>query len=651
MTNDNPIAGRSWEESVRLLIADGQIRRIHSSDHGDDAVAIAQTYSDPAGTVSAWKRERVIAALGTAIPGDFPRADFELSGEGRDVVEGWLPETVHRYQAAIAAAEAPTELGETEELTKQAPSAAVGACKSEVDDEYAPWKAGSRQWDDLTPTRVDRRILIAHSRGIITPSGKVLAGPLSKPEDLAQLVVVTCAEGWGLRPVPLHGDVQRVQVWITPEALQATGFTPQMTASLNKKKLESVVGEFFGADVSFSLSGWFTCKFPAAGGKPAREAEIVLMPLMHLDPSKARPADRGILGIEGTKTFVPDDETEIVHLVADRMIWLFEADESLPGPRWSQIGAHQASRALEKVKPDPKNKTERVLVKSPLPEEIGRNGIIPSQWWPDDWTNPRFAEGQRLEALERGARDFEIDQQSAYLPSASGLYLGYGPAQWVDPEPRILAAEQPPFGVFEVVTPPASTLRNGLTDQLPLPHPAMRWDEPARFWATTADIHQLLDAVSTGGAGLTINDIELHRAWVWPEQHQWLRTFADRIRDRLVDARALGRDDYVDFLKATYTAFFGRMSSVSADGAWKYPWEKFQQPAWYAAIEAVTRHRAMRHAVRIARDHGVYPYHVYRDAWYYCLPAKADPTILETPLKSGKRNNGAYRIKPPAVDE
>ncbi|SIJ24853.1 Uncharacterised protein [Mycobacteroides abscessus subsp. abscessus] len=640
MSDDIPQKANGSDDAARFLIADGQVRRIYDSEQGEDVVALAQTYSDPAGPLSGWRREQVIAALGSLIPDDFPPADIEL-GQGRDIIEGWLPQTVARYLAGPRQADPAEEMAVHGEQVPalQMPSTAVAVAK-----EATAWEVGSRQWTTVEVSRVDRRILFAHSRGVITPSGKVVAPPLSGPEDLGRMIVVTCAPGWGLPAVPVHGNVHRVQVWITPEALQAMGFTPELVAGLNKKKLEAAIGEFFGAEVSFSLSGWFTCKFPAVEGNKAREAEIVLMPLMHLDPSKARPADRGILGIEGTKTFVPEDETDIVKLVGDRVTWLFAGDEAMPSYRWSQVGAHQASKALEKVKADAKHGAGIAFKKSPLPEEIGRNGILPSQWWRDDWTNPRFDTAERLAAVGRGDRDIEIDQQSAYLPSAAGLYLGHGTPQWMDPDPAIFAVKQPKFGVFEIEVPPAEQLRNGLTDQLPLPHPHMKWDEPARFWATTPDVLQLLDVVGSGGAGLTINDIELHRAWVWPEHHQWLRTFADRLRDRLVEARAAGRDDYVDFLKAIYTSFFGRMSAVGEEGVWKYPWEHFQQPAWYAAIEAVTRHRAMRHAVRLARDTGIYPYHVYRDAWYYCLPENRPAEVLETPLKNGKRTNGAYRI-------
>ncbi|MBL3752478.1 hypothetical protein [Mycobacteroides abscessus] len=640
MSDDIPQKANGSDDAARFLIADGQVRRIYDSEQGEDVVALAQTYSDPAGPLSGWRREQVIAALGSLIPDDFPPADIEL-GQGRDIIEGWLPQTVARYLAGPRQADPAEEMAVHGEQVPalQMPSTAVAVAK-----EATAWEVGSRQWTTVEVSRVDRRILFAHSRGVITPSGKVVAPPLSGPEDLGRMIVVTCAPGWGLPAVPLHGNVHRVQVWITPEALQAMGFTPELVAGLNKKKLEAAIGEFFGAEVSFSLSGWFTCKFPAVEGNKAREAEIVLMPLMHLDPSKARPADRGILGIEGTKTFVPEDETDIVKLVGDRVTWLFAGDEAMPSYRWSQVGAHQASKALEKVKADAKHGAGIAFKKSPLPEEIGRNGILPSQWWRDDWTNPRFDTAERLAAVGRGDRDIEIDQQSAYLPSAAGLYLGHGTPQWMDPDPAIFAVKQPKFGVFEIEVPPAEQLRNGLTDQLPLPHPHMKWDEPARFWATTPDVLQLLDVVGSGGAGLTINDIELHRAWVWPEHHQWLRTFADRLRDRLVEARAAGRDDYVDFLKAIYTSFFGRMSAVGEEGVWKYPWEHFQQPAWYAAIEAVTRHRAMRHAVRLAHDTGIYPYHVYRDAWYYCLPENRPAEVLETPLKNGKRTNGAYRI-------
>ena len=172
----------------------------------------------------------------------------------------------------------------------------------------------------------------------------------------------------------------------------------------------------------------------------------------------------------------------------------------------------------------------------------------------------------------------------------------------------------------------------------------MSWDEPTTWWATTADVRQLTAAVEVGGAGIAWAELQLDAAWVWPEQHQWLKGFGGELRSKRIEAAAAGRADYEEMTKAIYTSTLGRMSALG-DSAWKHPYIKYTQPAWYASIEAVTRARAMKYAVRIATDHNLYPAGWWADAWFYRVPASFDIKELEDPLRDGVRTNGSYRIK------
>ncbi|ORB73534.1 hypothetical protein BST46_31060, partial [Mycobacterium timonense] len=71
-----------------------------------------------------------------------------------------------------------------------------------------------------------------------------------------------------------------------------------------------------------------------------RSADIVLIPYLPLAPSPSRPMDRGVAGIQGTETELPDDEESAAHLLGDRIAWLYGIEGALPAPRWSQVGAH-----------------------------------------------------------------------------------------------------------------------------------------------------------------------------------------------------------------------------------------------------------------------------------------------------------------------
>jgi hypothetical protein len=624
------------------LVTPNGTYHIHDRREAEDVMlVITELYSDlPAEPLPVLSRQQVATRLGHGLPDDFPAEDVVNVDANQVRKRFWFDWTVQRYLAAKAAKAATA-------ATDEEPSAdGKPDTEAPTETDGDAWPLKSRQWTDVDLSGVDQRVLLAGSKGLITPSGVVKSGPLRQPERLGQVV---CRRTWATPPGGLSP-----QIWITPEALDDIGFPID---GLTEDEVATTVGDFFGCTVGFHQSGWFGCEFDSAvyGGE-TREADIILMPFLSLDPSTARPLDRGMAGIQGTDSELPDDEDEALHLLADRIAWLYSIEGLLPASRWTLVGAQLLEVKTRKAKPRPKSGkgTAPDLKMSALPPEISPTGRLTHQWWVQEGVEA-VGEVDGLEGTRPGAKikktahrsrgqtvDVELDQQAAYLPSAEGLYLGYGKPDWVEPDPQVFNEARPPFGIFQVTTPAGNDL--DLHRKLPLPHPLMNWDEPTTWWATTADVRHLTAAVEVGGAGIAWEELQLEAAYVWPEQHQWLKGFGQELRSKRIEAVAAGRPDFEEMAKAIYTSTLGRMSALG-DSAWKHPYIKYTQPAWYASIEALTRARAMKYAVRIATDHNLYPVGWWADAWFYRVPAKFDIKQLEDPLRDGVRTNGSYRIK------
>ncbi|OBK33750.1 hypothetical protein A5658_12920 [Mycobacterium sp. 1245111.1] len=606
----------------------------------DVLLLLTECYADRvAEPLVALSRQQVAARLGRGLPADFPPADVVAGDPNQSRTRLWWESSVQRYLREKAApateVDTPAEQGHPGDDTP-APE------EQDIND----WPLKSRQWTDVDLSGVDQRVLLAGSRGLVSPSGVVKSGPLRRPERLGEVV---CNRKWA---TPAGG--MSPQIWITPEALDVIGFPID---GLREDQLVETIGDFFGCTVGFHQSGWFACEFDSAVfGGDSRKADIILMPFLALDPSTARPLDRGMAGIQGDASELPDDEDGAIHLLGDRIAWLYSMEGCLPAPRWTMVGAQLLDVKTRKAKPKTKSGGGPApeLKISLLPAEISSTGRLTNQWWIQEGVEA-VGEVDGREATRPGAKikktkhrsrgqtiDVELDQQAAYLPSAEGLYLGFGTPGWVEPDPSVFNDPRPPFGIYQVTTPAGNDL--DLHRKLPLPHPLMSWEEPATWWATTADVRHLTAAAELGGAGIAWAELDLEAAWVWPEQHQWLKGFGQELRSKRIEAVKSGRDDYEEMTKAIYTSTLGRMSALG-DTAWKHPYFKYTQPAWYASIEAVTRARAMKYAVRIARDHGQYPIGWWADAWFYRVPAGFDISQLEDPLRDGVRTNGSYRIK------
>ncbi|SKK29613.1 hypothetical protein [Mycobacteroides abscessus] len=626
----------------RLLILDGQVWELDDSYEADTCVEVlTEGHAFQIGPLRLLSSD-ISAEADAADAAEGPLVEiFDTSGEL--VAQGWIPAAAQTMDEEDP--DADESVGtEGAAPTDQEPAEAGDANAAEGDQKAdraeVVWPIKSRVWDDVEPSDVDTRIVIATSHGIVTPSGEVVSKPFGRLEDVG--LFVCKYKRWSIRAAAAHEkfNPQRVQIWITPDALEAIGFDFD---NLKIEELDKKVEDAFGGKVTYSRSGWFTVAFadipPDENG---REAELMLLPFVHVDPSKSRPDDRGLAGIEGTDTFLPADEYEMAHTLGDRMAFQFNnLEEAMPAPRWSQVGAGMLMRTIKKMEG---NKWEE-MKPSPLPVDIGSKGKLPSAWWVDSWT-PAV-----VEEPEDGTEMVlvELDQQCAYLPSMTGLQIGYGKPFWDnDPSKSMFTlgedSELVPSAVSYVTIPKGRDI-DGLDERLPLPVPGMQWDKAVSLWLPTVEVLNLQQPVAKGGAGLTRDRLNIDRSYVWPEQHTLLRGFGEAIRDALKEARALGRKDYQDIGKAIYTSTAGRMASVN-DSSYKFPYLGLINPYAYASIEALTRHRAMKYAIRIAKEKKIYPRYLHVDAFYYVIPAKKDPGFLEDKLNAdGTRNNGSYRVK------
>lgn len=645
---DTPAAGgaSSNPHRQRLLILDGQVWELDDSYEADTCVEVlTEGHANQVGPL------RLLGADTRADADDADTAEvplveiFDTSGEL--VAHGWIPaaQTVDDEEDLAAGEGVDTEgAAPADQDPAEADDDAAGeegdqkSVNAEVAGTHEVWSVKSRVWDDVEPSDVDTRIVIATSHGIVTPSGEVVSKPFGRLEDVS---LFACKyKRWAIKTEEAHDkwDPRRVQIWMTPEALEAIGFDFD---NLKLEELDKKVEDAFGGKVTYSRSGWFTVAFPdIPPNENGREVELMLLPFVHVDPSKSRPDDRGLAGIEGTDTFLPADEYDMAHVLGDRMSWLFNLEQVMPAARWAQVGAQLAMRTIKKME-EGKKKWEE-MKPSPLPADIGNKGKLPSAWWVDSWTPAA------VEEPEDGTPRVlvESDQQCAYLPSLTGLQIGYGKPFWDNnPDKSLFAhAASAPAAVSYVTIPKGRDIE-GLDDRLPLPVPGMQWDKEVSLWLPTVDVMTLQTSVAKGGAALSLDRLDIDRSYMWPEQYALLRGFGEGIRDALKAARILGRKDYQDMAKAIYTSTGGRMASVG-DSSYKFPYLGLINPFVYASVEALTRRRAMKYAVRIAKDHKIYPRYLHVDAFYYVIPAKQDPGFLEDKLNDdGTRNNGSYRVK------
>lgn len=602
------------EKSHFVITASGRVAAVPVGDGNVDTFLdyLVDEVGTP-GPVVAMTRAQVLARIArSALPTGFPEADVVVGDADREggFTRGWMEGTVAAWESAkldsAAAVVNPDDdalqttpsTGEEEEAATAAPDV---------------WQPKMRVWTDR-PMAADQWIVLATSRGIVTPSGVVVAGPLPAGEALWKFI------SWRWKT----GHTKEMpQIWLTPEALAGVGLTEEATADLEPEDFAAAVAETFGCEVTRAKSGWYTARFLTDTGQK-RSVYLVVIDQMWTDQPEQRPGDMGLAGWEGTDTELPDDEIAAVKLLADRMTWLAELGDSgvVPAASWATVGAQLLNRLRAKTR-------AKEITPAPLPALVSVGGeelepAVTSVWerWPH-----RSKDGQFV---------VKVDQRAAYLAAAGQVELGYGtPKELTRISRKTFEDPKPPFGLWRVNLAPAEQF--DLSKRLPLPHPSMSWDAPSTFWATTRGVQHLMAPTENGGAGLSVDELAIDGAYVWPQQGRLLRTWADALRVALIEARAAGRSDYEQMAKSIYKAYLGRMSTAK----WSQGDRLHEQPAWAAAIRADTRARAFRYAARIVQEHNLFPVQAELDTWVYLLPDGTDIGFLDEPSEA----NGKYRVK------
>ena len=268
-------------------------------------------------------------------------------------------------------------------------------------------------------------------------------------------------------------------------------------------------------------------------------------------------------------------------------------------------------------------------------------GLLPAGVMPDVRIQSRWCAPQTEveQEFERSDELVWLAQECPQLASAGMLTFGHGRPQVLDAAAAAAAAEapKPPFGLWRVTLPPASSLQ--LTEMLPAPHPQMRTDEPAQAWLTTEDLDGLGKDVRDGGAALTVGQLAIDEAIVWPQQGRILEAWATRLREAreaLVDdppLRALVESAAADYLNALADPHSW------TDEAWRHHF----QPAWAAAIAAHVRFRGRRAAMRISREYRLWPVYA-RDAAMIYMPGRDETTSAPIDLSDRHSRLGRMAI-------
>lgn len=411
----------------------------------------------------------------------------------------------------------------------------------------------------LDAADLDRSVVIAASDGTHLPSGTRLTGPVTGVDKLESLIL-WAHDKRGL----LQGSSPRI--WVIGAAVnQLTG------PDIAEQDLDEELGRVLAGLVP---RGW-----ELAGG----EGRFTL----------SRAAGAGRLTVE---------------VVAESQPWLALADDVVSEDagelgrrlhRWvaavgtlpDRSAARSAAEVLDAIRAAKTTRRPTSISSGALPAGVEVNTVIQPAWVIDNSTVD-LALGQAEELVF-------LKQKYPTLASAGMLSLGSGEPTAVTGEKAVAAAraDKRPFGLWLATLPAADTLN--LPAGLPLPHPAMRFEEPSQAWLSSEDLTGLGTAVRDGGAGLAVADLQITAAILWPSQGRLLETWATRFREALADpdrhtpALAVAAHDY--------------LAALGVASAWTGPVEHHYQPAWGAAIAAHVRFRGRRAAMRISREYKLWP--------------------------------------------
>lgn len=386
---------------------------------------------------------------------------------------------------------------------------------------------------------------------------------------------------------------------------------------------------------------------------------LVLEPLAWMAQLDDTRKEHGICGVEGEDTELPLDDTEARIELTRRLAWSIHHLGILPAPTSSGTGANLQDiiTARKKVRDD--------VIDQPtmLPELRGMRGGVtvepePKVTWALNYLPPEMINLRGREA--HGLT--EIDQKMSYGTSAGNVTVGYGEKLYLEHDEAAefvmltknakgawVDRKNAPYGMFEITLPagrklvatkgiPDATYRgeeDAGTGYLPWPHPLMRADEEVTTWVTAPTLDILREPVANGGAGLTLDELQLTSCHVWEQETIMLRGF-QALLAKAAKAAVLEDDKALEqYVKAIPRAYIGRMKDPDQ---WRYDNTRHHhQPILRSAIQAHARNRGRRWAAKLGYEYGHWPIYSDTDSWVYTFrddfldvdpPWSAAPEIL-----------------------
>lgn len=420
---------------------------------------------------------------------------------------------------------------------------------------------------------VDRHIVIVTSDGSFTVAGERLTGAVDTVDKLEKLIEWAHQRG-GLQPLLDSGESEPARVWLVGGACDLLAGTSDGEAS-------QLIGQALAPLVT---RGW----------------ELRGRPTTALMLTRGQGAQR--ISVE---------------VLAERRPWLAGGDAAAvenPGELGRRLRSWYAAVGVLPA-------TTSVASAAVLSDEImrartGRRGAVvtapgalPAWVRPEVQIQPTWcaSSAEVEQEFQQSDEVVCLTQQCPQLASAGMLTFGYGQPQALDATnaPIAAAAAKRPFALWRVTLPAGDDLM--LPAMLPPPHPQMRPDHAVQAWLTTEDLDGLTKDIRDGGAGLTVDQLAVDEAIVWPHQNRVLETWATRLRE----ARETFRDETVlrDLIESAAADYLTALAEPDAwhDEAWRHHF----QPAWTAAIAAHARFRARRAAMRLSREFRSWPVYMH----------------------------------------
>lgn len=199
----------------------------------------------------------------------------------------------------------------------------------------------------------------------------------------------------------------------------------------------------------------------------------------------------------------------------------------------------------------------------------------------------------------------EYDANAAYLAVAAGQTFGCGAPIEVRDEPPHL---EKLYGYWHVTARAGVSAYRGV--DLPAPWPSAQHRDTFQGWAYTPQVRAARDLGW---------DVTVTRGYVWPERHQLLRAWCERVWRAREQTTGPARDA----IKATYTHTFGRMAHAPSGD--ELPW--YYRPHWHGWIMAEMYRRQLALVDAVMRHTGRMPICVLTDAIVYASD-HADPAAL-----------------------